>query len=283
VPALPNGLTYVEISAGGSHAVARRSDGSIVQWGYFLPQITGPNIIPPLPTGLTYVEVSAGDWFSLARRSDGSVVAWGAPVSLNVPALPSGLTYVEIAAGMGHAVALRSDGSVVAWGQALGWGGPAWVPAVPALPSGLKYVHVAAGSSHNVALVDFAGAAVPVGTGCGGAGTPTFDCSAPQIGNSVFLTLTAGTPNAAGFVFGLGVPATPYQVASGCFVEVDLGSLTSLFPVMTNGAGAWGMGLFIPPDHNLVGIQAALQVALFGTAGPLGVDISNGLIVTIGS
>jgi hypothetical protein len=31
-----------------------------------------------------------------------------------------------------------------------------------------------------------------------------------------------------------------------------------------------------------VGVQAVLQVALFNTSGPLGFDLSNGLIVTIG-
>ena len=33
VPALPSGLTYVEIAAGGYQTVARRSDGSVVAWG----------------------------------------------------------------------------------------------------------------------------------------------------------------------------------------------------------------------------------------------------------
>ena len=109
-----------------------------------------------------------------------------------------------------------------------------------------------------------------------------FSLNAPQIGQSVFLTLTSGTPNAAGFVYGGGIPAAPYQLGSGCVVQVDLGSAVSFFPVTTNGAGAWGMGLLIPPDHNLVGIQAALQIALFNTSGLLGFDLSNGLIVTIG-
>jgi hypothetical protein len=36
----------------------------------------------------------------------------------------------------------------------------------------------------------------------------------------------------------------------------------------------------LEPSH--VGVQAALQVALFATAGPLGIDLSNGLIATIG-
>src|SRR2546425_773616 len=63
---------------------------------------------------------------------------------------------------------------------------------------------------------------------------------------------------------------------------VDLGTLIPLFPVTTNAAGAWVSGLIIPSDHNLVGIQAALQVALFNTYGPFGFDLSNGVIVTIG-
>ena len=42
---------------------------------------------------------------------------------------------------------------------------------------------------------------------------------------------------------------------------------------------AWHMAYTSP---SLVGIQAALQVALFNTYGPYGFDLSNGLILTIG-
>jgi hypothetical protein len=38
----------------------------------------------------------------------------------------------------------------------------------------------------------------------------------------------------------------------------------------------------LPADPSLVGVQVALQIALFGTSGPLGFDLSNGLIATIG-
>ena len=33
VPLLPAGLTYVDVWAGWQHAIARRSDGSLVEWG----------------------------------------------------------------------------------------------------------------------------------------------------------------------------------------------------------------------------------------------------------
>ena len=58
VPALPAGLTYVEVAAGGAHTVARRSDGSVVAWG---DNDFGQCNVPALPAGLTYVEVAAGD------------------------------------------------------------------------------------------------------------------------------------------------------------------------------------------------------------------------------
>ena len=32
----------------------------------------------------------------------------------------------------------------------------------------------------------------------------------------------------------------------------------------------------------MVGLQVALQIALFPTAGPFGLDLSNGVIITVG-
>src|SRR5262245_42493116 len=66
--------SFAEVAAGGSHTVARRSDGSVVAWGR---NDYGQCIVLPLPPGLSYVEVAAGGAHTVARRSDGSVVAWG--------------------------------------------------------------------------------------------------------------------------------------------------------------------------------------------------------------
>ena len=147
---------------------------------------------------------------------------------------------------------------------------------------GTNCVEVTAGGDFTVARYDVAAAVVSVGTGCGGAGMPVFGCNAPRIGTTVLLTLTSGSPNAAGFLYGGGVPVAPYPLGSGCEVQVDLSSAVPFFPVMTDNTGTWAIALLIPPDPNLVGVQAALQVALFSTSGPLGFDLSNGLIVTVG-
>jgi hypothetical protein len=98
----------------------------------------------------------------------------------------------------------------------------------------------------------------------------------------VALSLTQVTPNASGFLYYSAVPAAPIALGSGCIVQLDAGTVSPLVPVTADAAGAWALSLAMPPDQSLVGVQAALQIALFGTAGPLGLDLSNGVIATIG-
>src|SRR5262249_23877246 len=78
LPALPSGVTYVQVSGGGDISAALRSDGSVVAWTTDSLSLGGGVVnVPALPTGLTYVKVSAGSIHAVARRSDDSVVAWG--------------------------------------------------------------------------------------------------------------------------------------------------------------------------------------------------------------
>jgi hypothetical protein len=139
---LPAGLSYVEISGGALHALARLSDGTLASWGF---NGSGQCNVPGLPAGVVFSEVSAGTFHTLARCSDGSVLAWGdnSHSQCNVPVLPAGLTYVEIAGGDDHSVARRSDGSVVGWGTGAG--------SVPLLPAGQTYVQIASGDAHSLA------------------------------------------------------------------------------------------------------------------------------------
>jgi hypothetical protein len=111
---------------------------------------------------------------------------------------------------------------------------------------------------------------------------PTLAGNAPRIGQTFVVLLTQGTPNATGFLVYSAVPAASISLGFGCSVEVDLGTASPLAPVTTNQAGTWLGSFPLPPDPNLVGLQVALQIALLGTPGPFGLDISNGLIATAG-
>src|SRR5688572_30753285 len=56
-PALPPGLSYVQVSGGYVHSVAVRSDGAAVAFG---ENGEGQCSVPALPAGLSYVEASGG-------------------------------------------------------------------------------------------------------------------------------------------------------------------------------------------------------------------------------
>ena len=104
VPALPAGLAWAEIRAGGHHSLARRSDGVVVAWGY---NFFGQCNVPALPTGHTWVEIAGGGYHSIARRSDGALIAWGdnSYGQCNVPVLAAGLSYLAGAGGYWGTVA----------------------------------------------------------------------------------------------------------------------------------------------------------------------------------
>jgi alpha-tubulin suppressor-like RCC1 family protein len=138
---LPVGVNSVKaISTGFYHALAIKSDGSLIGWG---DNLRGEISIP---AGLSRVKaVAAGDAFSLALKPDGTVIGWGDDY-YGQSDVPAGLSnVVAIAAGGFHNLALRADGSVVAWGD--------YYNGQTSVPTGLSnVVAVAAGRFHSLAL-----------------------------------------------------------------------------------------------------------------------------------
>ena len=139
---VPAGLgNAVAIAQGANHALALRSDGTVVAWGTY-----GDSTKATVPTGLNdVVALAAGVDDSVALKGDGTVVAWGRNVEgqTNVP--PGLINVVAIAAGNFHVLALKSDGAVVAWGKNF--------LESTVVPANLgDVVAVAAGNYHSLAL-----------------------------------------------------------------------------------------------------------------------------------
>ncbi|HWA28885.1 MAG TPA: immunoglobulin domain-containing protein [Lacunisphaera sp.] len=138
---VPSGLNgVVDVSANGSSTLALKSDGTIVAWGYAGDGTT------TIPAGLSnVVAIAGGRQHSLALKSDGTVVAWGYNADGRT-AVPAGLTgVVAIAAGEAHSLALKADGTVVAWGY-----NAQQQATVPASLSGV--VAIAAGYANSMAI-----------------------------------------------------------------------------------------------------------------------------------
>jgi len=118
----------VAVSAGMSHGLALRANGTAVGWGgNFFGEATGSSTpYPGMTNGAVTIAgqvlsnltvVAAGRFHSLGLKGDGTVVAWGANES-GQASVPKGLGgVVAIAAGGNHSLALKRDTTVVAWGQ----------------------------------------------------------------------------------------------------------------------------------------------------------------------
>ena len=138
---VPQGLTNVQaIAAGDSHAIALKTDGTVVVWGNDLQGQTG------IPIGLAnVVAVAAAANVCGALKRDGTISVWG-DTTTGQRTIPAGLADVrQLALGTNHALVVKNDGTVVAWG-----GNASGQTTVPAGLSDV--VSVAAGNASSIAL-----------------------------------------------------------------------------------------------------------------------------------
>jgi alpha-tubulin suppressor-like RCC1 family protein len=104
--------SVAEFDAGGYHAAAIQSDGTIVCWGNnSLDQCVVP------PTGGSLHGLDCGGYHTVALRSDNTVFAFG-DNQQGQSTVPADVGVVRaVRAGREHCVALREDGSLRCWGS----------------------------------------------------------------------------------------------------------------------------------------------------------------------
>lgn len=189
---VPSGNDYIDVAVGTSHALALKTNGTIVAWG---DNTHGQYNVP---VGTDFIAIAASDRHSLALKSNGTIIGWGSPAdgrldiptgtfthisscgrysiaiktddSLTLwpgggitPAPPSGYDFVDADIEGQSLVAIRSDGSLDTW------------PWSAAVPSGYNYAKITAGNDHFLSLKtdgsleawgqnDFGQCNVPTGT-----------------------------------------------------------------------------------------------------------------------
>lgn len=149
VPPPPPNLSYTQIAAGDSFALALRSDGTGAGWG---DNSVGQCNVPGLPVGAHYTKLAAGGAHAVGLRTDGRAVAWGdgSGGATTIPPLPPGLDYVDVDAEASATALLRSDGAILVVGHS-----PLLVLGIPppTSPPGLRIVDIALGQFHGIALL----------------------------------------------------------------------------------------------------------------------------------
>jgi alpha-tubulin suppressor-like RCC1 family protein len=123
------------VSAGYSHTLAIKKDGSLWAWGWnnYLQLGLGDNNERNSPTrvgtGTDWAAVSAGYSHSLAIKKDGGLWAWGYgsngqlgldswDESRNSPTrVGTGTDWAAVSASVFHSLAIKKDGSLWAWGN----------------------------------------------------------------------------------------------------------------------------------------------------------------------
>ncbi len=130
-----NALYWVQVSAGHSHTVAIKSDGTLWGWGdnrdgELGDGTTNSTLTPVQESTLSsWKSTSAGDKYTAAIKSDGTLWAWGYN---NIGQLGDGtktnrysptqeesnsMNWIAVSTGANHTLAIKSTGTLWAWGS----------------------------------------------------------------------------------------------------------------------------------------------------------------------
>jgi alpha-tubulin suppressor-like RCC1 family protein len=259
----PAGVTFKQVSAGGSHSLALDPNGNAWAWGYNLygqlgDGSTADSHVPvavSMPANVTFTQVSAGALHSLAVGSNGNAYGWGAnfygqlgnstitnshsPVA--VPAPGDGAKFTQVSAGNFHSLAVDSNGNSFGWGNnSNGQLGNTTTansdaPLLVTVPSGVTFTQMSAGGTHSLAV------------GSDGKAYAWGDNTYGQLGNNTLTDSHVPVP-----VYG------PVVVTGVSFDGVPGTGLLS------QPAGTWSV---VTPAHTSGAVDVLVSYTQFGVAG----------------
>ena len=169
---MPNGVRFVDVSAGLLYTLAVDESGQAWGWGHNkfgkLGDGTTEDRRAPveivMPDGVAFSRIATGMFRSFALDTDGRPWGWGdntggalgdgTAVERHVPVeldLPAGVTLIRIATASGHTVALDQQGRVWEWGLT-SQSDPDGTAALVPTAAGRTFTDVAAGYGFSLAL-----------------------------------------------------------------------------------------------------------------------------------
>lgn len=131
-----NASDWLVISAGSSHSVAIKTNGTLWTWGWnsfgqLGDNSTNNSTIPiQIGTDNDWAFISAGDKYTLALKTNGTLWGWGdneygqlgdgtsgAGNKILIPTPIGVATWSFVSAGSDHSLAIKTDGTLWAWGR----------------------------------------------------------------------------------------------------------------------------------------------------------------------
>ena len=138
VTTFAGGTNWKQVSAGGYHCAAIKTDGTLWTWGKATEGQLGDTTITskstPVTTfagGTTWKQVSAGREHCAAIKTDGTLWTWGAGTSVQlgnnaatskstpVTTFAGGTNWKQVSSGSAHCAAIKTDGTLWTWGYGL--------------------------------------------------------------------------------------------------------------------------------------------------------------------
>jgi alpha-tubulin suppressor-like RCC1 family protein len=138
VTTFAGGTDWKQVSSGGSHTAAIKTDGTLWTWGIGTSAQLGTNDTTqrstPVTTfagGSSWKQVSSGGTHTAAIKTDGTLWAWGAGSSgrlgtndttnrsTPVTTFAGGTNWKQVSAGGSHTAAIKTDGTLWTWGFGL--------------------------------------------------------------------------------------------------------------------------------------------------------------------
>lgn len=143
--AIPAGVNFTQIAAGGRSSLVLGNDNKMYTWGdntagqlgdstsssnSFVPVLVRPGAIP---TGVTITQITFGFAHAMVLGDDGKAYSWGlnsfgqlgdetltnhrSPLAVVAGDIPSGVKVVQVSSGTQHSLALGDNGKIYAWGR----------------------------------------------------------------------------------------------------------------------------------------------------------------------
>jgi len=135
VTTFAGGSSWKQVSSGGNHTAAIKTDGTLWTWGLGTSGQLGnaqtTNVSTPVITvagGNNWKQVSSGNAHTVAIKTDGTLWTWGGGSSgqlgnaqttsrsTPVTTFAGGSSWKQVSSGNAHTVAIKTDGTLWTWG-----------------------------------------------------------------------------------------------------------------------------------------------------------------------